>query len=148
MGAVTLGGLESKGGGGPGAHQQIAPLQTQQKAADLAVPESPAVRRQSATGISAHLQAADQPRVTEGHQRIAARLRVGQASLLKRDVRAGTLAYAREIPESIVQDRMAGQTIVITSLLVAKVSLNTGARPRPGGPKGLTIVKIASEETQ
>ena len=72
MGAVTLGGLESKGGGGPGAHQQIAPVQTQQKAiGDLAVPESPAVRRQSTTGISAHSQAADQPRVTEGHQRIA-----------------------------------------------------------------------------
>jgi hypothetical protein len=45
MGAVTLAGLESKGGGGPGAHQQIAPVQTKQKA--------------------------DQPRVTEGHQRIA-----------------------------------------------------------------------------
>ena len=98
MGAVTLGGLESKGGGGPGAHQQIAPVQTQQKATgDLVVPESPAVRRQSTMGISAHSQAADQPRVTEGHQRIAPGLQAAGQLAATHDLGCISVEKARSI---------------------------------------------------
>ncbi|MDB6082981.1 MAG: hypothetical protein JWN43_862, partial [Gammaproteobacteria bacterium] len=71
-GTVTIAGPKANEGGVAVAHQQIASVQTQQKTTnDVVLPGSPAVRRQSIPDVSAHSQTADQPRVTEGHQRIA-----------------------------------------------------------------------------
>jgi hypothetical protein len=50
---------------------RLATIRVLMGAVTLLVPESPAVRQNSTTDTSAHSQAADQPRVTEGQQRIA-----------------------------------------------------------------------------
>jgi hypothetical protein len=97
-GTVTLAGPKANEGAVPAAHQQIAAVQTQQKITNnVVVPGSPAVRQQLIMGVSAHSPTADQPRVTEGHQRIASGLQTAGQLAATHDLGCISIEKVRSI---------------------------------------------------